>query len=106
MLDNIHSGPHGGGLVAKVCPTLVTPWTIACRAPLSMEFSRQEYWSGLPFPSPGYFSDPGIEPGSPALQAVSLPIEPRGKPSGPHITHLFFVFLPTLYCTGCAHVCV
>ena len=45
-----------------------------------MEFSRQEYWSGLPFPSPGDLPDPGIEPGSPALQADSLPSEPRGKP--------------------------
>ena len=42
----------GGGLVAKSCLTLATPWTIACQAPLSMGFSRQEYWSGLPFPSP------------------------------------------------------
>ena len=45
-----------------------TPWTIARQAPLSMEFSRQEYWSGLPFPSPGDLPDPGIEPRSPALQ--------------------------------------
>ena len=44
----------GGGLVAKLCPTLVTPWTAAFQAPLSMGFSRQEYWNGLPFPSPGY----------------------------------------------------
>ena len=44
--------PGGGGLVAKLCPTLVTPWTIARQAPLSMGFSRQEYWSGLLFPSP------------------------------------------------------
>ena len=43
----------GGGLVAKSCPTLVTPWTVACQAPLSMGFFRQEYWSGLPFPSSG-----------------------------------------------------
>ena len=42
----------GGGLVAKLCLTLATPWTAACQAPLSMGFSRQEYWSGLPFPSP------------------------------------------------------
>ena len=42
----------GGGLVTKLCPTLVTPWTVACQAPLSMGFSRQEHWSGLPFPSP------------------------------------------------------
>ena len=43
----------GGGFVAKSCPTLATPWTVACQAPPSMGFSRQEYWSGLPFPSPG-----------------------------------------------------
>ena len=48
--------------------------------PLSMGFSRQEYWSGLPFPSPGDFADPGIEPESPALQADSSPSEPSGKP--------------------------
>ena len=59
-----------GCLVTKSCPTLVTPWTVACQAPLSMGFSRQEYW--LPFPSPGDLPDPGIEPGSPALQADSL----------------------------------
>ena len=56
-----------------------TPWTVAYQAPPSMEFSRQEYWSGLPFPSPGDFPDPGIESGSPALQADSLPSEPPGK---------------------------
>ena len=50
----------------------VTPWTVACQAPLSMEFSRQEYWSGLPFPSPGDLPDIGIAPGSPVLQADSL----------------------------------
>ena len=64
----------------KSCPTLETPWTVACQAPPSMGFSRQEYWSGLPFPSPGDLPDPGIEPGSPALQADSLPTELRGKP--------------------------
>ena len=56
----------------------VTPWTVAHQAPLSMGFSRQEYWSGLPFPSPGDLPDPGIAPGSPALQADSLPFEPPG----------------------------
>ena len=65
----------GGGLVAKLCLTLVTPWTVACQAPLSLGVTRQEYWSGLPFPSPGDLSDPGIEPRSPALQADSLPTE-------------------------------
>ena len=68
-----------GGLVTKSCPTLATPWTVANQAPLPMGFSRQEYWSGLPFPSPGDLSDPGIELGSPALQAESLPTELRGK---------------------------
>ena len=66
----------GGGLVAKSCLTLVTPWSVTHQASLSMGFSRQEYWSGLPFPSTGDLPDPGIEPGSPALQADSLPTEP------------------------------
>ena len=65
----------GGGLVTKSCPTLVTPWTVACQAPLSVGFSIQEYWSGLPFPSPGDLPDPGIKPMSPALQAHSSPTE-------------------------------
>ena len=59
----------------------VTPWTVAYQSSQSMEFSRQEYWSGLPFPSPGDLPDPGIEPGSPALPADTLPSEPPGKPS-------------------------
>ena len=57
-----------------------TPWTVACHAPLSMEFSRQEYWSGLPFPSPGDLPNPGTELRSPALQVDSLPSEPPRKP--------------------------
>ena len=56
------------------------PWTEAYQAPVSMEFSRQEYWRGLPFPSPGDLPDPGIKPRSLALQADSLPSEPQGKP--------------------------
>ena len=58
-----------------------TPWTATFQAPPSMGFSREEYWSGLPFPSPGDLPDPGIEPGSPTSQADSLPPEPPGKPS-------------------------
>ena len=58
----------------------VTPWTVAYQALLSMGFSRQEYWSGLPFLSPGDLPNPGIEPRSPALQKDTLPSEPRGKP--------------------------
>ena len=57
----------------------VTPWTVACQTPLSMEFSRQGYRSGLPYPSPGDLPDPGIKLGSPALQAASLPSEPPGR---------------------------
>ena len=57
-----------------------TLWTIAHQSPLSMGFSRQEYWSGLPHPAPGDFPNPGIEPLSPALLAGSLPSEPWGKP--------------------------
>ena len=61
--------------------SFVTPWTVAHQAPLSMGFSRQEYWSGQPFPSPGHLPDPGIKPGSAALQADSLQSKPPGKPS-------------------------
>ena len=74
-----YSGGGGGDLVAKSCLTFAIPWTVACQTPLSMGFSRQEYWSGLPFASPGDLPDLGIEPGSPALQADSLPTELQGK---------------------------
>ena len=60
--------------------SFATPWTIAYQAPPSMEFSRQEYCSGLPFPSPEDLPNPGIEPGSPILWAGALPSEPPGKP--------------------------
>ena len=56
------------------------PWTVAYQAPPSVEFFRQEYWSGLPFPSPGGLPNPGVESRSPALQADSLPFEPPEKP--------------------------
>ena len=67
-----------GGLVAKSCLTFVTPWTVACQAPLSLEFSRQEYWSRLPFPFPGDLPDPGIEPVS-CIVGRFLPTELPGK---------------------------
>ena len=60
--------------------TLAIPWTVTCQAPQSMGFLRQEYWSGLPFPSAGDLPDSGIEPESPALQLDSLLTELRGKP--------------------------
>ena len=69
-LDSIYND-----LVIKLCPTLRTPWTVIFQAPLSMGFSRQEYWSGVPFPSPRDLPDPGKETGSPALQADSLQTE-------------------------------
>ena len=64
--------------VAQSCPDSATLWAVAYQALPSMEFSRQEYWSGLPFPFPGDLPDPGIKPGSPALQADALPSEPPG----------------------------
>ena len=64
--------------VAQSCPTLCDPWTVVGQAPPSTGFSRQEYWSGLPFPSPGDLPDSGIRPGSPALQADSSLSEPPG----------------------------
>ena len=68
-------------LAAQLCLTLWPPWTVAHQAPLSMEFSSQEYWSEWPFPSPRDLPDPGNEPGSPALQPDSLLSEPPGKPT-------------------------
>ena len=68
-----------------------TPWTVSHQAPLSMGFSRQEYWSGLPYPSPGDLPKPGIKPGSPALPADSLPSESPGK----HIFIFIFIFIYT-----------
>ena len=61
----------------SVVSNSVTPWTVAHQASLSKRFSRQEYWSGLPFPSPGDLPDPGIEPTFPALQVNSLLSEPH-----------------------------
>ena len=60
--------------------SFANPWTIACQAPLSIGFSRQEYWNGEPFPSPGDLPDPGIQPGSPALADGFFTTEPPGKP--------------------------
>ena len=62
------------------------PWTVAYQAPPSMGFSRQEYWSELPFSSPGDLPKPGIRPRSPSLQAAALPSEPPGKPQGKDLT--------------------
>ena len=77
--------PHTGEGEVKVkslsrVRLFATPWTVTYKASPSMRFSRQEYWSGLPFPSPGDLPDPGIKPGSPALEADALTSEPPGKP--------------------------
>ena len=69
-----------------------TPWTVACQAPPTMGFSRQGYWSALPFPSPGDLPNPGIQLATlvaPALKADSLPTEPPGKPIDIHISTVF-----------------
>ena len=66
-----------------VSHSFTTPWTVAHQAPLSMQFSRQEYWSRLPFPSPGNLSNPGIKPMLPALQVDSLPLSHQGSPTNP-----------------------
>ena len=87
---------HHGGLVAKLCLTLATPWTVACQVPLSMGFSRQEYWNGLPFICPGDLPNPEIELGSPALQADSLLIKSPGKP----IALLMYFILPLCMALG------
>ena len=79
-----------GDLVTKSCLTLAAPWTVACQSPLSMGFSRQEYWSGLSFPSPEDLPDPGIKPMSLALQGDSLPPVLLGSP-------LLFYFLISTY---------
>ena len=67
--------------LSSLSPTLLRPpWIVASQPPLSIGFPRQEYWSGLPFPSPGNHPDPGIEPTSPVLAGAFFPTEPPGKP--------------------------
>ena len=66
----------------------MTPWTVAPQAPLTMEFSRQEYWSNLPFPSPGDLPNPGIKPKSPTLQVDYVPSESPGKPKNTEVGSL------------------
>jgi len=80
LWSEIHEPYGSAGLVAKSYPTLETPWIEACQAPLSMGFSRQEYWSGLPFPSSRDLPDPEIEPTSPASQAdETYEVPPNSK---------------------------
>ena len=74
-----------------------TPWTVAYQAPPSMGFSRQECWSGVPFPSPGDLPNPEIEPRSPTLRADALPSEPPGKPQ-PSLSYYQFLLGPMKTC--------
>ena len=80
-----------GGLVTKLCPTLATPWTVACQAPLSVGFSRQEYCSGLPFPSPGDLPNPGIKPGFYQIfkssKSINGPVTEQDREMTPHTPH-------------------
>ena len=84
-------------LVTHLCLTLCEPLDCSPWAPLSVEFSRQEYWSGQPCPSPGALSDPGIKLGSPTLQADSLLSEPSGKP--PYIRYIYIYVCMYIYIT-------
>ena len=77
----------------------MTPWTVACQAPISMGFPRQEYWSRLPFPSLGDLPEPGIKPKSPALQADSLPSEELGKLSNYSVP----MIVSALFCWLCSY---
>ena len=78
-----------------MCLTFVTVWTVACQTPLSMGFPRQEYWSGLPFPSPGHLPDPGIEPASPELAGGFFTTEPYPgfSPSSAELSFLTWLSL-------------
>ena len=89
-----------GGLVTKSCLTLATQWTAPHQAPLPMEFLRQEYWSGLPFPSPEESSQPKDQTKSPALQADSLLTEPPGKP----ILHIIVILQGGIWWVSCSNI--
>ena len=82
---------HCSCLATKSYPTLCNPKTVALQAPLSMQFPRQEYWRGLPFPSPGALPDPGIEPMSSAWQADFLPLSQLGSPK--ICTYVYILFI-------------
>ena len=90
-LSEMDSANNGDGLVTKSCPTIAIPWTVVRQAPLSVEFSRPEYWSGWAFPSPGDLSNPGVEPRYTTLQANSLPAEPAGKPKNIGVGSLYLL---------------
>ena len=77
-----HCLPRDKVKVTQSCPTICNPCTAACQAPLSIEFSRQEYWNGLPFPSPGDLPDPtqGLNPGLPLCRQILYHLSHQGSP--------------------------
>ena len=77
-------------LVSWTCLLFANPWTVGWQAPLPMRFSRQEYCSMVPFPSPGDLPNPGVKPRSPILQVDTLPSEPQGKPNS-DVIHLLII---------------
>ena len=83
-------------VTVQLCPTLCKPMDIACQAPLSMGFSRQEYWSGLPFLPPGDLPGPGIEPKSPALADGFFTTKPTGKPLPGSVNLLLEALTPAI----------
>ena len=91
--SQLSSQQHYCCVVAKSCLTLVTPWPVAHQAPLSMGFSRQEYWSRLSFPSPEDFADTGIKPMSPAWQTDSFPPDHLGSPFATILRYWFTLSL-------------
>ena len=100
------SGDCGGDLVAKSCLTLAIPWTVACKAPLSMVFSRKEHWNGLPFPSPGDLPNPGIKPRSPALQEdVFYQLSYQGSPFSGLNTRFWSLPHPFIRNVPSSHLC-
>ena len=89
-----HSGESESESVSRlVVSDSAIPWSVALQAPLSIEFSRQGYWGGLPFHSPGDLPNPGVESGSPALQADSLPSEPPAKSDSVLYIYILFQIL-------------
>ena len=94
-----------GGLVTKSCPTLVTPWTVACQAPLSIGFSRQKYWSRLPFSSPGDLPDPGIEFRS-SCTAGRFFINWASKEVPWPVTQFYWFYLLKLFQINLCHQCI
>ena len=94
------------GLVVVMSNCFATPWTTAHQAPLSIEFSRQEYWSGLPFPSPGHLPNLGTESTSPAWQADSLPLSHHQSYQQQHSTVFTQMFKTCLHTNIKAYTCL